>query len=238
MDVLIKIINLQTNTLHYVTDGTAKFRFAHKKLLYYVPLMLVLKCLVDVSDKQMYNALIAGCEDDLYYQGCVLNMLRAIHQLDLHSHEQCKAYMGRVFRVKIYELFDDASDSEVCDFILKWVEWLIILLLFRFKRSKFYKINILLSFFFARYCVAIHLDSNAEKYDLLVYMTKKLFAFANNKCAYEGADAVMMQECLLGGHLYLQVLKEKLYDWLGRLRFFITKRAKVVGNNYALTMRK
>lgn len=69
-------------------------------------------------------------------------------------------------------------------------------------------------------------------------MTKKLFALIDNKCAIEGADAVMMQECLLGGHLYLQVLKEKLCSWLTGLKFHILKRAKSAGNRYTLTVRK
>lgn len=77
-----------------------------------------------------------------------------------------------------------------------------------------------------------------EKFNLLVFMTRKLFALANNKCAVEGADAVMMQECLLGGHLYLQVLKEKFYLWLTTLRMVIMKRAKSSGDRYKLTVRK
>jgi DNA-directed RNA polymerase I subunit RPA2 len=68
-------------------------------------------------------------------------------------------------------------------------------------------------------------------------MTKKLFALANNKCALEGVDAVMMQECLLGGHLYLQVIKEKLYSWLMLLKTNIVRRAKNIGNNFTLNTR-
>lgn len=89
-----------------------------------------------------------------------------------------------------------------------------------------------------RHCVAIHLDEPTDKFHLLVFMTKKLFALARNKCAVEGADSVMMHECLLGGHLYLQVLKEKLGSWLASLKIHILKRAKSAGNRYVLTMRK
>lgn len=89
-----------------------------------------------------------------------------------------------------------------------------------------------------RHCVAIHLDEPIDKFHLLVFMTKKLFAFARNKCAVEGADSVMMHECLLGGHLYLQVLKEKLGSWLANLKIHILKRAKSAGNRYILNMRK
>lgn len=69
-------------------------------------------------------------------------------------------------------------------------------------------------------------------------MTKKLYAFANNKCAVEGVDSVMMQECLLGGHLYLQVLKERLYSFLMGIRASVTKRGSSVGNNYVVNARK
>lgn len=110
---------LQNNVLHYVTDGTAKFMFMHKKILYYVPLILMLKCLMDVTDVYIYNALISGCEDDLYYKGCILNMLRAVHQEDLHSYEQCKSYIGKIFRVKFFEVPPDATDIDICDYIIK-----------------------------------------------------------------------------------------------------------------------
>lgn len=195
------------NTLHYVTDGSAKLMFVHRKVLYYTPLILILKCLIDVSDIFIYNALMAGCEDDLYYRGCILNMLRAVHEEGLHTHEQCKAYIGKMFRIRFFELPADATDAAVCDFIIK-------------------------------HCIAIHLDDTLDKFNLLVFMTKKLFALANNKCAVEGADSVMMQECLLGGHLYLQVLKEKLYGWLAGLRMGILKRAKNSGNKYNLTVQE
>ncbi|XP_043799953.1 DNA-directed RNA polymerase I subunit RPA2 [Apis laboriosa] len=195
------------NTLHYVTDGSAKLMFSHKKILYYVPLILILKCLVDVSDIFIYNALIAGCEYDLYYKGCILNMLRAVHEQGLNNHEECKAYIGKMFRIKFFELPEDATDIDVCDFIIK-------------------------------HCIAIHLNSPLDKFYLLAFMTKKLFALANNKCAVEGADSVMMQECLLGGHLYLQVLKEKLYSWLTNLKMGILKRARSAGNRYTLNVQE
>ncbi|XP_063972531.1 DNA-directed RNA polymerase I subunit RPA2 isoform X2 [Diachasmimorpha longicaudata] len=192
------------NTLHYVTDGTAKLMFTHKKILYYVPIILMLKCLVDVSDKYIYDALLAGCEDDLYYKGCILNMLRAVHEEKLHSHDQCKRYIGKMFRVRLLEVPPDTSDAGVCDFIIQK-------------------------------CIVIHLDDPKDKFNLLIYMTKKLFSLANENSAVEGADAVMMQECLLGGHLYLQVLKEKLHTWLSILRMSILKRAKTVGNIFHIT---
>lgn len=67
-------------------------------------------------------------------------------------------------------------------------------------------------------------------------MTKKLFAACKEKCVVEGVDAVMMQECLLGGHLYLQIVKEKISSWLSNVKFAILKREKAI-NNYTIQPR-
>lgn len=74
---------------------------------------------MNVSDIYIYKALTAGCEQDVYYQNCVANMMRTVHERDLHTHKQCKAYIGKMFRIKFYELPLNATDSDVCDFIIK-----------------------------------------------------------------------------------------------------------------------
>lgn len=50
------------------------------------------------------------------------------------------------------------------------------------------------------------MHTDFDKFKLLIFMLQKLFAVAQNKCLEEGADAIMMQELMLGGHLYLKVL--------------------------------
>lgn len=94
-------------------------------------------------------------------------MLRNLQEEGLHTSEECKEFLGKMFRGKFYELPEWYTDAEVADFIL-------------------------------RRCVLIHLDDPKDKFFLLALMTKKLFSFAQNKCVAEGADAVMMQELLLG----------------------------------------
>lgn len=66
----ISMINhymFQNNVLHFVTDGSVKLMFNYRKILYYAPLILVMKCLCDYTDHYIYNKLIEGCEEDLYY---------------------------------------------------------------------------------------------------------------------------------------------------------------------------
>lgn len=168
--------------------------FSNRRVLYYVPIILVLKCLIDCSDQYIYQQLVRGHEEDMYYCGRVQNMLRLLHQENLHTHEDCKKYLGAMFKVKIYELLDGTFE-QVTDFLLK-------------------------------HCILIHLDSNIDKFNLLIFMTQKLYSFTQDSCKSEGVDAVMMQELLLGGHLYLQILKDKLQNWLFSLRMNLLKRCR------------
>lgn len=54
--------------------------------------------------------------------------------------------------------------------------------------------------FVIKQCILIHLDNNEDKFHTLIFMTKKLFALAQNKCKVEGVDSVMMQELMLGNN--------------------------------------
>lgn len=101
---------------------------------------------------------------------CIQNMLRSIHSEGLHNHQECKNYIGKMFRVKFYECPEWWSDGQIADFILQR-------------------------------CILIHLNNAKDKFNLLVFMTKKLFSFSQDKCKVEGADAVMMQELLLGKNM-------------------------------------
>lgn len=121
-------------------------------------------------------------------------MMRQLHEENLHTQEECRNYLGSMFRVKFYEIPESGTNEDVTDFILK-------------------------------NCVLLHLDSLEDKFNLLIFMTQKLFVFAKDKCKTEGTDSVMMQELLLGGHLYLQVIKERLQSWLYMLKTNIIKRS-------------
>merc|ERR1719242_2217456 len=57
-------------------------------------------------------------------------------------------------------------------------------------------------------------------------MIKKLFQLVQDKSVVEGVDCLMMHELVLGGHLYLQLMKEKMALWLTTLKQSIMKKAK------------
>jgi DNA-directed RNA polymerase I subunit RPA2 len=75
-----------------------------------------------------------------------------------------------------------------------------------------------------------HLNNDQDKFNLLAFMVRKLFAFAHGKCAEEGMDPVMMQEITLPGHLYLQLLKDRIASWLSVVKFVILKRQNLSNN--------
>ncbi|XP_013402434.1 DNA-directed RNA polymerase I subunit RPA2 [Lingula anatina] len=188
--------------LHYLNNGTANLSFSFRKEQFFVPIMLILKALVDVTDQYIYSELIKGKEEDSFYKGCIANMLRQAQSEGLSEKATILKYIGERFRIKL-QLPDWVTDTAVATFLLDQ-------------------------------CVCIHLSNNMEKFNILVYMTRKLFAFAKGECAAESADNPMFQEVLLGGHLFLMVLKEKIEGWLGSLRYCIERKAKAKGQEYTL----
>eukprot|EP00094_Tigriopus_californicus_P000620 TCALIF_00602-PA protein Name:"Similar to POLR1B DNA-directed RNA polymerase I subunit RPA2 (Pongo abelii)" AED:0.03 eAED:0.03 QI:23/0.66/0.75/1/0.66/1/4/44/1177 len=190
------------NVLHFVTSGTSKFMFNFGKELFFVPVVMILKCLCTRSDASIYQALIAGTEeDDFYYRGCLKNMLAEPQEEGLFSSEQVRQYIGRVFRDKMsYIMPDWYTDEEACDFLIDRA-------------------------------ICIHLNNNEDKFNMIVLMVKKLFALVQDKCVVEGVDSVMMHEIVVGGHLYLQLIKEKLEMWMTSLKANILKRTRGARGN-------
>lgn len=192
--------------LHYLTNGTAQLKFTYGRELFFAPVVLMLKALRNVCDYYIYSELIKGKEDDTFFKGCVVNMLRQASCIDggLFKQVQVKRYIGRMFRVK-FGLPSWYSDEEVASFLIK-------------------------------HCIATHLDDDNDKFNLLIFMTKKLFAVAKGECAVESSDSAMNQEALLSGHIYLAVLKEKIELWLQTIRRNIERKVKAKGDSFELNL--
>lgn len=58
-------------------------------------------------------------------------------------------------------------------------------------------------------------------------MLRKLFALVTSQCQPDSADSAMNQEVLLGGHLYLMVLKERLEVFLRFIRVELERRGRL-----------
>ncbi|XP_074659731.1 DNA-directed RNA polymerase I subunit RPA2-like [Tubulanus polymorphus] len=179
--------------LHYLMNGTAVLCFAQSKEQFYIPIIYVLKALIDVPDQFIYSELIKGKEDDAFYKGCIANMLRQAQSEGVTKQHLLQKFIGERFRVRLRQP-EWHSDVQICQFLL-------------------------------RECIAIHLDSNVDKFNILVYMTRKLFSLAKGECAPENPDNPMNHEVLLGGHLYQKFIQERLSYWLTALKYTILKLA-------------
>nr|CAD2181756.1 unnamed protein product [Meloidogyne enterolobii] len=62
-------------TLHYLESLSMTLLIQYRREIFYVPLIYVIKCLVDWNDAQIYNQLIAGRPNDQFWAKCVRNML-------------------------------------------------------------------------------------------------------------------------------------------------------------------
>ncbi|XP_033762318.1 DNA-directed RNA polymerase I subunit RPA2-like [Pecten maximus] len=188
-----------TNILHYLSNGMATLSFTYNKEMFFVPVVFILKALVKVTDKYIYDELIQGKEEDSYYKGCIVGMLRQVQDEGLLTQSSIMKLIGERFRIKL-DLPVWYTDVDVANYLLK-------------------------------HCIAIHLESNTDKFNLLLYMTRKLFTFARGECAEESPDNTMYQEVLLSGHLFSMVVKEKIHDWVRNLRMQVEKEAKVKEKN-------
>ncbi|PSN64243.1 DNA-directed RNA polymerase I [Corynespora cassiicola Philippines] len=188
----------QTNALHYLSDGNVNLRFSWRKAEYLVPVMMVLKALVETNDRDIFEGIVGaagtqGLEEKQFVTDRVELLLRTYKVYGLHSKAKTRAYLGSKFKV-VLQIPEDTSDEDAGTEFLRRI-------------------------------VLPHLGANnvtesqdADKCRMLLFMIRKLYALVEGECAVDNPDAVQNQEVLLGGHLYGMILKEKLDEWLNSLR--------------------
>lgn len=188
----------QTNGLHYLNDGNVNLRFSWRKAEYLVPVMMVLKALVETNDREVFEGLVGaagseGLAEKQFVTDRVELLLRTYKVYGLHSKAKTRAYLGQKFKV-VLQIPEDTSDEEAgTEFLRKVV--LPHLGAFDVKPSQ-----------------------DADKFRMLLFMIRKLYALVEGECAVDNPDAVQNQEILLGGQLYGMILKERLEDWLNSFR--------------------
>ncbi|KAF9362760.1 DNA-directed RNA polymerase I subunit rpa2 [Mortierella sp. NVP85] len=180
-----------TNTVHYLTDGGSMLRFAWRKQEYLVPTMLILKALIDTSDKEVFESIMMGDLTNTFLTDRVELMLRNFKTYALYTREQCLAYLGDKFRV-VMNFPEDYTDIEVGEGLLRKI-------------------------------VLVHLNNNRDKFNLMIFMIRKVYALVAGECAPDNPDSPQHQEVLLGGHLYGSIIKEKIDDWLNGIKSTIAQ---------------
>ena len=101
-----------TNTLHYLSNGNAMFRFSWRKQEYVIPIMLILKALVSASDKEIFEAIIMQEYENTFLTDRVELLLRSFKAYKLYTGTQCLEFLGEKFRVVLNQR-EDMSDKEL-----------------------------------------------------------------------------------------------------------------------------
>ncbi|KIK98310.1 hypothetical protein PAXRUDRAFT_824005 [Paxillus rubicundulus Ve08.2h10] len=88
-----------TNTLHYLSNGSAMLRFSLRKQEYVIPIMLILKALIGASDREIFEYVIMQDYENTFLTDRVELLLRSFKMYSLYTGDQCLEYLGDKFRV-------------------------------------------------------------------------------------------------------------------------------------------
>ncbi|EHK97205.1 putative DNA-directed RNA polymerase I subunit RPA2 [Glarea lozoyensis 74030] len=183
----------QTNVLHYLDDGNVIFRFSWKKAEYLVPVMMVMKALVETNDREIFDGIVGNNQSgeskkEFFFDRAEL-LLRTYKSYGLYTKSQTRAFLGEKFRVVLGVPATMSNYDCGTEFLRK--------------------------------IVLVHLGNanvtetqDTDKFKMLLFMIRKLYALVSGECAVDNPDAVQNQEILLGGFLYGMILKENLEDFV------------------------
>ncbi|KAG9232334.1 hypothetical protein BJ875DRAFT_486182 [Amylocarpus encephaloides] len=181
----------QTNVLHYLNDGNVIFRFSWRKAEYLVPVMMILKALVETNDREIFDGIVGrnqtgSLRKEFFFDRAEL-LLRTYKAYGLYSKSQTRAYLGEKFR-PVLGLSETTSNYDCGTEFLRKI-------------------------------VLVHLGSvdvseaqDSDKFKMILFQIRKLYALVSGECAEDNPDALQNQELLLGGFLYGMIIKESLDD--------------------------
>ncbi|KAJ9048252.1 DNA-directed RNA polymerase I subunit rpa2 [Entomophthora muscae] len=185
----------QTITVHYLNDGNCIFKFYYKKQEYLISAMIIFKALLEVCDKDIFDALVRGDIENTFMLDRVEILLRSFKPLSLDSRHQCLEHLGSLFKI-VLGCPENYTDRQIGEYFLDSI-------------------------------VFVHLNDNKAKFELLAFMVRKLYALAAGEIAPDNPDSPQFHEVLLGGHLYCNIIKERLDGILEGLKIQLTRNLRI-----------
>lgn len=176
----------QTNVLHYLNDGNVTFRFSWRKNEYLIPVMMILRALIETNDREIFDGIVGADTANSFLTDRLELLLRSYKKYNLSSQSQTLAFLGDKFRV-VLGATPDVSDVEVGKEVIRRI-------------------------------VLVHLPDNRDKFQMLLFMVRKLYSLVAGDCCPDNPDATQHQEVLLGGFLYGMIIKEKVEEYLQNFR--------------------
>lgn len=175
-----------TNVLHYLNDGNVTFRFSWRKNEYLVPVVMILRALIESNDREIFDGIVGSDVENSFLTDRLELLLRTYKHYKLNSKKEALAYIGNKFRV-VFAATPDRTDVDVGEEVLRRI-------------------------------VLVHLSDNKDKFRMLLFMVRKLYALVAGDCAPENPDSTQNHEILLGGFLYGMIIKEKIDEYLQSIR--------------------
>lgn len=102
----------KTLYLQYCQDGACMVRFSYRKSEYLMPLVLIMKALIDTDDKEITEAVVQGDWQDTFVTGRMEAMLRDFKRYALYTKKQCREYIGSKFYI-VFGMPKDTHHEEV-----------------------------------------------------------------------------------------------------------------------------
>ncbi|KAK8999062.1 hypothetical protein V6N11_070240 [Hibiscus sabdariffa] len=199
-----------TVKLYYLHNGSARLGFWIQGREYMLPVGIVLKALIDTNDHEIYTKLTCCyTENDGEVKGAVGTQLVG---------ERAKIVLDEVRHLALFT--KEQCLQHIGEHFQPVMEGM---------ESESYSSvadAVLRNFIF------VHLSSNDEKFNLLIFMVQKLFSLIDQTSAPDNSDSLQNQEILLPGHLITIYLKEKLEEWLRKGKKLIEDMINTKSKNF------
>lgn len=107
-----------TITLHYLNNGSATLRFVLRKQEFLLPVIIIAKALVNVTDKELYDRIIQGDIQNTFLKTRLELLLRDAKAYSIFTKSQAQTYLGSLFR-QFLPISDKFSDEEAGELLLQ-----------------------------------------------------------------------------------------------------------------------
>lgn len=186
-----------TIRLHYLNDGNCNLSFSIRRQEFFVPVGIFLKCFVDISDKELHARMISGTER--VDTSFVSERVEKVLRMTQSLDIYTRVQCVRYLGTHFRPVLQISSDTN------------------DFQAGK----KLLEDHIF------VHLSNPVDKLNLLVFMFNKLMALVSGMCMADNPDALTHQEVALPGHICTVFFKDRMIEWLSKLRMTLERDAKV-----------
>jgi DNA-directed RNA polymerase I subunit RPA2 len=107
-----------TMTLHYLNSGGATLKFVLRKQEFLLPVVMVIKALVTISDAEIFERIVQGDKTNTFLTTRLELLLRDFKSYNLFTKSQCQSYLGGLFR-NFLPLTSLSTDEEAGSMLIK-----------------------------------------------------------------------------------------------------------------------